>query len=907
MRFSAKIAFGFASVICACTGSNTPTAGTETWTVRISGDSISGGSGSLTFSGNGTWKGSWVVEYTGSPSGTVTCPIDTGTFVLTAGGSLTAQGSGTATFPNAPVPNSKFVLTIDGYVADDGTAFGTWTITYDSWPITLSGTWVGLLFNGSGVLVMRPSGPGTGGSGGGALGGTGSGVLGGSGGGVQKVDAGVADAGPSLPLAPLSFTASTTWTQIDLSWLDSANNETGFKVERSLSSTAGYTEVASLPPDATSYSDKGLLPGKTYYYRIYAYNDVGNSKYVTASFTTKSCSSNLDCPAQLNCYQSMCQSPELTPPQKPTIQTEVRLWTEIDFTWIDNANNEAGFKFERSTGGASYAVVATLPPDTTAYSDTGLLPGYTYAYRIYSYNSIGSSPLYETSISTRRCYSNTDCSAGATCSQLGACVGPTPPDAGASDGPVLVSDGGLSVDGPPRMPVDVRPPIIDGPKGDSAINPTTLTISPASATFAAGIGTTSPEAGLYVTNGSSTPTGLLSVSLVGLNSDQFVITKNTCLVPLSTPASGGNSCSISVVFKPTMLANASATLVVTDGTATVTSALTSVVIAPATLAITGAANLGTVSVGQAGTASTYTITNSGGTASGVLTVSLTARAEFSIGSDLCSGLALAAAKTCSFTVTFSPTSAGVKSAVLIASSGGTLLASLQMTGISVSAVALTMRPSTLDFGTISVGTVSGTKTFTVTNEGATASGVLSVVKKDSTSSVGGASQFTYTTTCQAALAPAATCQVVVTFAPTIAGSASAAITVSDGTVSSPAGTVVGIALGRPSITIECGGGSTKTLPDTAVGNTSAPVTCTVTNSSSSSQTTGALTVATTGEFAVATNNCTAALLPTGLAPGLSCTLGLTFSPTAVGQRNGTLTVTSTNGGVASADLTGIGT
>ena len=147
---------------------------------------------------------------------------------------------------------------------------------------------------------------------------------------------------------------------------------------------------------------------------------------------------------------------------------------------------------------------------------------------------------------------------------------------------------------------------------------------------------------------------------------------------------------------------------------------------------------------------------------------------------------------------------------------------------------------------------------------------------------------------------------MVIYAPTIAGSASAAITVSDGTVSSPAGTVVGIALSRPSITIDCGGGSTKTLPDTAVGNTSAPVTCTVTNSSSSSQTTGAFTAATTGEFAVVTNNCTAALLPTGLDPGLSCTLGLTFSPTAVGKRDGTITVVGAYGGAANVNLTGTG-
>jgi hypothetical protein len=115
--------------------------------------------------------------------------------------------------------------------------------------------------------------------------------------------------------------------------------------------------------------------------------------------------------------------------------------------------------------------------------------------------------------------------------------------------------------------------------------------------------------------------------------------------------------------------------------------------------------------------------------------------------------------------------------------------------------------------------------------------------------------------------------------------------------------VVGIALARPLVSIVC---PSFDFADTVVGKTSLPVVCTVQNLPGSSQATGALTVATTGEFAVATNNCTAALLPTGLAPGLSCTIGLTFSPTVKGLRNGTIGVTSANGGAANQNVTGTG-
>jgi hypothetical protein len=101
---------------------------------------------------------------------------------------------------------------------------------------------------------------------------------------------------------------------------------------------------------------------------------------------------------------------------------------------------------------------------------------------------------------------------------------------------------------------------------------------------------------------------------------------------------------------------------------------------------------------------------------------------------------------------------------------------------------------TLDFGGVVVNSASVTKTFTVTNSGANATGALEVVKADSTPSVGSGSQFSYTTTCSAGLAPGTTCTVGVTFAPLQKGAAMATITVRtvDRTVSSQAGTLLGI-------------------------------------------------------------------------------------------------------------------
>jgi hypothetical protein len=333
----------------------------------------------------------------------------------------------------------------------------------------------------------------------------------------------------------------------------------------------------------------------------------------------------------------------------------------------------------------------------------------------------------------------------------------------------------------------------------------------------------------------------------------------------------------------------------------------------AVLAITGASDLGTVTVGAPGTASIFTVTNNGGSDSDAVTILVT-DAQFAIGNNLCSGLPLAASKTCTFTVAFVPASVGLKTSVLAVKSGPTVEDQKQIQGTGVAALAppaLSMSPVTLYFGTIAVGTTAGPQTFTVSNTGGTTTGVLAVTKLDSSSSVGGASQFTYTSTCAAALAPGVACVVAVTFAPTISRSSSASITVMDGTVSSPARTVLGIALDRPAISLSgcekavtsAKSGVSETFTDTVVGNTSAPLACTLKNDSLSSQETEAITIATTGDFAVAAaaSNCTASL-----APGLSCSFSLTFGPTAAGQRDGILTVTTANHGAANQLLGGVG-
>ncbi len=82
------------------------------------------------------------------------------------------------------------------------------------------------------------------------------------------------------PTAPSSLTATkASSSQINLSWTDNSNNETGFKIERKTGAGGTYSQIATVGASVTSYSNTGLSNGTVYYYRVRAYNSVGNSSY----------------------------------------------------------------------------------------------------------------------------------------------------------------------------------------------------------------------------------------------------------------------------------------------------------------------------------------------------------------------------------------------------------------------------------------------------------------------------------------------------------------------------------------------------------------------------------------------------------------------------------------------------
>ena len=168
----------------------------------------------------------------------------------------------------------------------------------------------------------------------------------------------------NAPVAPSDFTITTLQSaKIVIAWTDNSNNETGFKIQRK-GDTGGYTDLTTTGANVTTYSDTTVTDGTLYYYRVCATNTAGDSAY-----------SN-----EVN---------GITPLLIPTSLSATAISSsQIGLTWTDNSSSESGYTIEHSpVDNLHYTEVATVGPNVTAYSDTGLSGGTKYYYRVRAYNA----------------------------------------------------------------------------------------------------------------------------------------------------------------------------------------------------------------------------------------------------------------------------------------------------------------------------------------------------------------------------------------------------------------------------------------------------------------------------------------------------------------------------------------
>jgi transcriptional regulator CtsR len=168
---------------------------------------------------------------------------------------------------------------------------------------------------------------------------------------------------PFPPAAPSGLTATpASASQINLSWTDNANNETGFEVERKTGAGGTYAFVVGTGVNVTSVSDVGLSANTTYFYRVRAINLGGNSAYsAEVSATTQSGGTGTGLVGDYFNNQNLTGSPALT-----------RTDAVVDFNF--------------GTGSPH----ASLPADNFSIRWTGKVqPQFSELYTFYTFNDDG--------------------------------------------------------------------------------------------------------------------------------------------------------------------------------------------------------------------------------------------------------------------------------------------------------------------------------------------------------------------------------------------------------------------------------------------------------------------------------------------------------------------------------------
>lgn len=184
----------------------------------------------------------------------------------------------------------------------------------------------------------------------------------------------------TAPYTPTSCSVSrNSDTSQTISWNRTANADrpiSGFKLYRYDNITGSYYLKKTITGTWTtngsnSYTDTTTTANRYYKYKVYAYNDAGNSSY-----------SNED--------------DIRTTPTAPSYVTATRISGNVNITWHDNAASEQYYKVQRKTSsdGISWSSYSTLT-STLAANSTNYLDTSPANYNYYKISALCTSPSLE--------------------------------------------------------------------------------------------------------------------------------------------------------------------------------------------------------------------------------------------------------------------------------------------------------------------------------------------------------------------------------------------------------------------------------------------------------------------------------------------------------------------------------
>jgi hypothetical protein len=415
---------------------------------------------------------------------------------------------------------------------------------------------------------------------------------------------------------------------------------------------------------------------------------------------------------------------------------------------------------------------------------------------------------------------------------------------------------------------------------------------------------------------SATPTtlalrnmGTLAVTLqpfVLTPSDEFAETDN-CNGTLA----GGAMCTMNLTFTPTAAGVQTGTIAVMSGATTV-----------ATIPLTGTGqNIGYLVaspsslsfadqvVGTTSATQTVTVTNPGNEPATFYGSQISFLNTGFVEQNNCPSQ-LQPTQSCQIAIQFAPSQPGFFNPTLYVYNSGIALALagqgvLSGTGGSGTSA---VWPGAVNLGNVLVNTSTSAQVY-FTNTSPTASETINSASIALTGNLGQAGDFSISgCAVPYQVAAAGSCTITVNFTPSAVGTETAVITVTDSSASSPhTVTVSGIGLAATQV-LEFAPGN-QVFPDQPLGYQSAAQTFSVYNTGTAPVTIDRSLV--TGDFQITYDRCSGTTLAPPITPGViasyGCQVSVAFTPTALGARNGQLTlVDAATGDPQMLNLTGNG-
>jgi trimeric autotransporter adhesin len=399
-----------------------------------------------------------------------------------------------------------------------------------------------------------------------------------------------------------------------------------------------------------------------------------------------------------------------------------------------------------------------------------------------------------------------------------------------------------------------------------------------------------------------------SFALGGTHPADFQVTGGTCSTV--TPLVGPGSCTLGITFTPGAATARAATLTINSNASNpaVNVSLTGTGVAAALPVFSiGSSSLSFSTAPNAAVTSSTTITNSG---TGTLSLSALAITgafasdyTFAAGNTCTTSTALTAGLSCTLAIQFLPTAAGTRNASLgITHNAAGSPVAVALNGTATAVPVLNIGSSTLSFTTTANTAV--TASTSITNTG---TGTLNLSSLVISGAAASSYAFAASNTCTAstALTAGQTCTLALQLSPTTAGTYAASLAITHSAAGSPQNVALnGNVSAAPQPGIDLGGTTALSFGNVVVGN-NAQQSITVLNNGSAALNISAFNI--TGTAAsdfVRSGTCNTS---TAVATSATCSVIITFTPSAVGARTASLAIVSNAPTTPTVSLSGTGT